>query len=124
VHRIGRTGRAGASGIAISFASLNDRNYLEKIERFIGQSLPQHVIPGLEPTRDLRPSSNGTGRRTSSDGRKSGGYSGARRNESGSGQGPSNGKSRIRKWGAPKTSKPVTVEYRASGANRPSGRVI
>jgi superfamily II DNA/RNA helicase len=124
VHRIGRTGRAGASGIAISFASLNDRNYLEKIERFIGQTLPQHVIPGLEPTRDLRPSSKSTGRRTSPDNRKSGGYSGARRNESGAGQGPSNGKSRIRKWGAPKTSKPVTVEYRASGANRPSGRVI
>jgi superfamily II DNA/RNA helicase len=44
VHRIGRTGRAGATGVAISFASINDQNYLDKIERFIGQTLPHHVI--------------------------------------------------------------------------------
>lgn len=50
IHRIGRTGRAGAAGIAISFASLNDLSSLEKIERYIGQPVPQHVIPGLEPS--------------------------------------------------------------------------
>jgi len=124
VHRIGRTGRAGASGIAISLASINDRNYLDRIERFIGQSLPHHVIPGLEPTRELRPSPKGPGRRAPSGGRKNGGYSGSHRNEASGGKGPSNGASRIRKWGAPKTSKPVAVEYRGTGANRQSGRVI
>jgi superfamily II DNA/RNA helicase len=49
VHRIGRTGRAGATGIAISFASPADRPHLERIERFIGRSLSPEVIPGLEP---------------------------------------------------------------------------
>jgi ATP-dependent RNA helicase RhlE len=54
VHRIGRTGRAGATGIAISFVSRSDVPRLERIERFIAQSLAQTVIAGLEPTRPLR----------------------------------------------------------------------
>ena len=54
VHRIGRTGRAGATGIAISFASSKEIDFLHQIERFIGQSIPQQVIPGLEPARPLR----------------------------------------------------------------------
>jgi superfamily II DNA/RNA helicase len=53
VHRIGRTGRAGESGIAISLASRMDLPYLDRIEKYIGQSLTAHIIPGLEPT--LRP---------------------------------------------------------------------
>lgn len=59
VHRIGRTGRAGASGIAVSFASYNEKNYLDKIERFTGKALPVHVIPGLEPTRAFPRSGRG-----------------------------------------------------------------
>jgi len=54
VHRIGRTGRAGAQGTAISFVSPDDRLHLERIERYTGQRVPQIVIPGLEPTRSLR----------------------------------------------------------------------
>jgi len=54
VHRIGRTGRAGASGIAISFCSGNEVAYLDRIERFTGSKLPMHVIEGFEPTRPLR----------------------------------------------------------------------
>ncbi|GGF28943.1 ATP-dependent RNA helicase RhlE [Aliidongia dinghuensis] len=50
VHRIGRTGRAGASGIAISFASPADRQLVDRIERYTGAALAPHVIPGLEPT--------------------------------------------------------------------------
>ena len=58
VHRIGRTGRAGASGIAISFVSSRELDQLTRIERYIGQSLPKQVIAGLEPARQLRPSGN------------------------------------------------------------------
>ncbi|MBZ0119482.1 MAG: DEAD/DEAH box helicase [Sandaracinaceae bacterium] len=39
VHRIGRTGRAGASGIALSFCDLEERPYLADIERLIGKHL-------------------------------------------------------------------------------------
>ncbi|HQT25536.1 MAG TPA: C-terminal helicase domain-containing protein, partial [Burkholderiales bacterium] len=49
VHRIGRTGRAGASGVAISFASGRDAMHVRKIERFTGQTIATHVIEGLEP---------------------------------------------------------------------------
>jgi superfamily II DNA/RNA helicase len=49
VHRIGRTGRAGAAGIAVSFASGKDGVNLKKIERFTGQRIVSHVVPGLEP---------------------------------------------------------------------------
>jgi superfamily II DNA/RNA helicase len=54
VHRIGRTGRAGASGIAVSLALPQDARHLERIERYTGQAVPVHEIPGLEPTRELR----------------------------------------------------------------------
>ena len=56
VHRIGRTGRAGESGIAISFAMRSDLPYLHRIERYMGQNLPVQVIPGLEPTTQMRSS--------------------------------------------------------------------
>jgi superfamily II DNA/RNA helicase len=49
VHRIGRTGRAGARGLALSFAGRADRGMLARIERFTGQRLEAHVVPGLEP---------------------------------------------------------------------------
>jgi superfamily II DNA/RNA helicase len=49
VHRIGRTGRASAKGIAISFAAPQDRQQLRDIERYTKRSIPAHVIEGMEP---------------------------------------------------------------------------
>jgi superfamily II DNA/RNA helicase len=49
VHRIGRTGRAGASGIAISFAAPDDAQQLKQIERYTGRQIERHVIAGMEP---------------------------------------------------------------------------
>jgi superfamily II DNA/RNA helicase len=49
VHRIGRTGRAGATGIAVSLANHAERGTLRQIERFTGAAIQAHVIPGLEP---------------------------------------------------------------------------
>jgi len=54
VHRIGRTGRAGALGTAISFVLPNDAPHLARIERYTGQRVERYVIPGLEPTRRLQ----------------------------------------------------------------------
>ena len=55
VHRIGRTGRAGASGRAISFCDSGERSLLVDIERYIRQRLP--VAPGglAELTTDAAP---------------------------------------------------------------------
>jgi superfamily II DNA/RNA helicase len=62
VHRIGRTGRAGASGIAVSFASSKDGIHLKKIERFTGQRIASHVVLGLEPRFKPRTGTGGTPR--------------------------------------------------------------
>jgi len=56
VHRIGRTGRAGSQGIAVSFASGKDVMNLKKIERFTGHAITQHVVPGFEAKRPMRSS--------------------------------------------------------------------
>lgn len=50
VHRIGRTGRAGRHGLAFTLATHSERFKVRRIEKFIGQSIPTDVIPGLEPT--------------------------------------------------------------------------
>ncbi len=54
VHRIGRTGRAGASGTAISFASSEDIRQLKQIERYIGRSIERLSVPGFEAKVQVR----------------------------------------------------------------------
>ena len=54
VHRIGRTGRAGASGNAISFASSDDARQLKQIERYIGRSIERLSVPGFEAKQPMR----------------------------------------------------------------------
>jgi superfamily II DNA/RNA helicase len=61
VHRIGRTGRGGASGIAVSFASNRDAMHLRKIEQFTGQRIDAHTIAGMEPKFKPRPAPSGRG---------------------------------------------------------------
>jgi superfamily II DNA/RNA helicase len=55
-HRIGRTGRAGASGVAVSLVSLDDRPLLAAIEKATGKSIERVEIPGLEPVVVYHPS--------------------------------------------------------------------
>jgi superfamily II DNA/RNA helicase len=49
VHRIGRTGRAGSTGVALSFAAHRDMRLVQQIERFTGKKMTPTVIPGMEP---------------------------------------------------------------------------
>lgn len=53
VHRIGRTGRAGASGEAISLVGSDEIAQLRDIERFIKQQLPRKIVDGFEPNKSL-----------------------------------------------------------------------
>jgi superfamily II DNA/RNA helicase len=48
VHRIGRTGRAGALGIAISLVSPEEEKYLKEIEKLIKREIPQENTPRIE----------------------------------------------------------------------------
>jgi superfamily II DNA/RNA helicase len=54
VHRIGRTGRAGAKGVALSFAAHRDLPLVRQIEQFLKQKIPTHVVPGMEPKKTIR----------------------------------------------------------------------
>ncbi len=49
VHRIGRTGRAGKQGLAITLFSVEDTVLLEEVEAVLNQRLPQQWCPGFEP---------------------------------------------------------------------------
>ena len=97
VHRIGRTGRAGASGIAISFCDMEEKEYLRDIQKLTGKIIPiveKHpfVMNSNDPVtfdgekkpfaRNFNRNANAAGRRTSSptrNGNRSANNSGARR---------------------------------------------
>lgn len=49
VHRIGRTGRAGASGEAVSLVSAEETMYLRDIEKLVGLKIPVEIVEGFEP---------------------------------------------------------------------------
>jgi len=55
VHRIGRTGRAGSEGIAISLVCVDELQYLKDIEKVIKRKIPQERIQGFEPDPTIKP---------------------------------------------------------------------
>jgi ATP-dependent RNA helicase RhlB len=90
VHRIGRTARAGATGMAITLASEKTSDRLEAIERFIGQKIPELPVTGDMFVRDLsleRLAGQDLERRPS-------------RRRGGSGRGPGGGRSARRPGGS------------------------
>jgi ATP-dependent RNA helicase RhlE len=62
VHRIGRTGRAGLEGSAISLVSVDEHRQLRDIERLLQVELPKVVLEGYEPSRAARPAPAPAGR--------------------------------------------------------------
>ncbi|HEY9107289.1 MAG TPA: DEAD/DEAH box helicase [Roseateles sp.] len=49
VHRIGRTGRAGAQGEAVSLVCVDENGFLRDIEKLIKREIPKEVVPGFAP---------------------------------------------------------------------------
>ncbi|NJX16414.1 DEAD/DEAH box helicase [Tamlana crocina] len=63
VHRIGRTGRAGADGQAISLVSADETTFLRDIEKLIGEKIEVEILEGFEPdpnasTEPIKPGQN------------------------------------------------------------------
>ena len=118
VHRIGRTGRAGATGEAISLVCVDEHEFLRDIERLIKQDIPQEVIAGFVPDpkakaepilqrqgrgqgqrqgqgrgqpRSQSRGGGGQGQQRSAQGRSNGGGSNAQGQKQGQGQGQRQG---------------------------------
>jgi ATP-dependent RNA helicase RhlE len=64
VHRIGRTGRAGNEGEAISLVCIDEHKFLQDIEYLIDHKLPKVVIPGYEPDPSIKAEPIKNGRHT------------------------------------------------------------
>jgi len=86
VHRIGRTGRAGSPGEAISLVSVDENGFLRDIERLIKHEIPKEVIPGFAPPAHERPEPIVLGRMVIGEGA---GRGGARPRRDGPGRGDS-----------------------------------
>ena len=85
VHRIGRCGRAGRTGIAISLCSMDDRPQLNAINRYLDRKMEVSIIEGMEPKKTYVPSENKGNGRGRGRGRSSGGGNGQGRGRAGGG---------------------------------------
>ncbi|HEY4317530.1 MAG TPA: DEAD/DEAH box helicase [Herbaspirillum sp.] len=83
VHRIGRTGRAGATGEAVSLVCVDEKDMLKDIEKLIKRELPREVVAGFEPDPHARPQPIQL--------RSGGGGGGRNQGRGGQGQGQSRG---------------------------------
>ncbi|WP_341906310.1 DEAD/DEAH box helicase [Polaromonas sp. YR568] len=64
VHRIGRTGRAGNSGEAVSLVCLDEEGFMQDIERFTKQTIEKVIVPGFEAEPGERAEPLAMGRQT------------------------------------------------------------
>ncbi len=55
VHRIGRTGRAGAQGEAVSLVCVDENGFLREIEKLIKREIPKEIVPGFAPDPNEKP---------------------------------------------------------------------
>jgi len=112
VHRIGRTGRAGASGEAISLVSIDEHAFLRDIERLIRREIPKTVIAGFTPDPRARPEPI-----LQRHGRGQGGANGRGQSRNGSG-----GKGHGPAWTAHSRPKAAGGSSRAATPGTPAGK--
>jgi ATP-dependent RNA helicase RhlE len=79
VHRIGRTGRAGSQGEAVSLVCVDEEGFLADIEKLIKRSVPREVVPGFEPDPHAVAQPIVTGRQVLHGGARGAGRSGSGR---------------------------------------------
>ena len=110
VQRIGRTGRAGAQGEAISLVCVDEEGFLRDIQKLIKREIPREVVPGYEPDPNAKPEPIVMGRMV-----LNGGLGGGRGRSSGGGQGRGGQGGRDGQRGAPR-------DGGRPSAGQPSGR--
>ena len=96
IHRIGRTGRAGELGEALSLVCVDEKKLLADIERLLKRDIDKVILPGYEPDPSIKaePIVNGRNNRGASRGRRPGGQRPSQGGGQRRGQGSSRGRSR------------------------------
>ena len=96
VHRIGRTGRAGNEGQAISLVCVDEHGLLKNIERMIKRDLEKRIEPGFEPDPNAKPEpiENGRNKRGGGQRRSQGGNNSSQRGNGRRGDGGGGGNAR------------------------------
>jgi len=87
VHRIGRTGRAGATGEAVSLVCVDENGFLREIEKLIKREIPKEIVPGFAPPSTEKAEPIVLGRMVIGEGAGRGGQ----RHHAGGGRGGHNG---------------------------------
>ncbi|KAA5946919.1 ATP-dependent RNA helicase RhlE [Pantoea sp. Bo_2] len=112
VHRIGRTGRAAATGVALSLVCVDEHKLLRDIERLLKREIPRLAIEGYEPDPSIKAEPIINGRQQQSRGGAGGGGAGGGgrgRGQGGQGAGASrsSGDKRRQSQAAPQGDKPA-----------------
>ncbi|WP_175656334.1 DEAD/DEAH box helicase [Burkholderia ambifaria] len=123
VHRIGRTGRAGATGEAVSLVCVDEKQLLRDIERLIKREIPQEVIAGFEPDPSAKPEPIQQRRGQQPRGGNAGGGGGNRQPRAGGSGQPAAKREGGAQPKAAKAAKPRTAGGAGgnAGGGRPSG---
>jgi len=119
VHRIGRTGRAGHEGEAMSLVCVDELGMLRDIERLIKRDIPRVVIDGYEPDPSIKaqPINKGRGNR----GQQNTGKSASRKSSANS-SGKTYGKPAAKKTGSPWSGQPSNNQSRSNNQGRSGNR--
>ena len=127
VHRIGRTGRAGSSGEAVSLVCVDEKSLLHDIERFIKREISVEVIVGFEPDPNAKPQpiqlrsqEHRTQSRTGRGGNSSAGRQGKPARKSTQAVGSGNGAGNNPRSPKPSGAKPATPGSYTAQANKPN----
>ena len=85
-HRIGRTGRSEQEGVACTFVTGSDRDWVRATERMIGAPIPRRKVKGFEPEPDEKPGRRNPPQGNARNGRPGGQHPSRRRNSTGRGR--------------------------------------